>query len=114
VTRLRIYTNESVPVAVAEGLQRREVDAWSARDSARLGTSDEEQLTYAYQEHAVVFTHDHDFLRIANRWTATGREHWGVIYAPQGKIGIGETVRRLIEYATIFSAEEMMNRIEFL
>ncbi len=46
MTRLRIYTNESVPVAVAEGLQRREVDAWSARDSARLGTSDEEQWTY--------------------------------------------------------------------
>ena len=74
--RLRIYTNESVPVAVAEGLRRRQVDAWSARDSGRLGASDEEQLTYACQERAVLFTHDHDFLRIANRWTATRQELW--------------------------------------
>ena len=29
---LRTYTNESVPVAVARGLKRRGVDAWSALD----------------------------------------------------------------------------------
>ena len=38
---LRIYTDESVPVAVAEGLRRRGIEAWSARDAGKLGMSDE-------------------------------------------------------------------------
>jgi hypothetical protein len=111
---MRIYTNESVPVAVAEGLRRRHVDAWSARDSGRLGASDEEQLTYACQQRAVLFTHDHDFLEIAGHWMETEREHWGVIYASQGRVGVGDCVRRLIEYATVLTAEKMKNQIEFL
>jgi len=41
---LRIYTDESVPVAVAEGLRRRGIEAWSARDAGKLGMSDEEQV----------------------------------------------------------------------
>jgi hypothetical protein len=114
VTRLRIYTNESVPVAAADGLRRRQVEAWSARDSGHLGWSDEEQLAYACREQAALFTHDQDFLRIAHRWASEGREHWGVIYASQQKLAIGDCVRRLIEYATILTAEDMQNRIEFL
>ncbi len=40
---LRIYTDESVPVAVAMGLKQRGVDAWSARDANNLGLSDQDQ-----------------------------------------------------------------------
>ncbi|MCX7855781.1 MAG: DUF5615 family PIN-like protein [Anaerolineae bacterium] len=65
--RLRIYTDESVDVAIAEGLRRRGVDAWSARDAGNLGMSDEEQLEYARRERAVIFTHDADFLRLIHR-----------------------------------------------
>jgi len=35
--KLRIYTNESVDVAIADGLKRRGVDAFSARDAGNLG-----------------------------------------------------------------------------
>jgi len=38
--KIRIYTNESVDVAIAEGLKRRGVDASSARDTGNLGLSD--------------------------------------------------------------------------
>jgi predicted nuclease of predicted toxin-antitoxin system len=65
---LKIYTDESVPVAVAEGLRRRGIEAWSARDAGKLGMSDEEeQLNYACQQRAVIFTHDADFLKIARQ-----------------------------------------------
>lgn len=73
---LKIYTNESVPVAVAVGLKQRGVEAWSARDVGNLGLGDEEQLRYASRQRAVVFTHDEDFLRLAHEWTQQGREHW--------------------------------------
>lgn len=41
---VEIYTDESVPVAVATGLNRRGIKATSARDAGNLELSDEEQL----------------------------------------------------------------------
>jgi len=42
--KIRIYPDESVDVAIAEGLQRRGIEAFSARDCDKLGLNDEEQL----------------------------------------------------------------------
>jgi hypothetical protein len=37
MARIRIYTDESVNVAIAEGLKRRGLDVLSARDAGNLG-----------------------------------------------------------------------------
>jgi len=71
--KIRIYTNESVDVAIAEGLKRRGLDASSSRDTGNLGSSDAEQLIYAGKEKAAIFTHDIDFLRIAARLPIPGK-----------------------------------------
>jgi predicted nuclease of predicted toxin-antitoxin system len=94
---IRIYTNESVPVAVAAGLQRRGVVAVSARDSGNLGLTDEEQLAYATSHRMAIFTHDTDFLQLAHRHAASQQGHWGIIYVHQDKLTIGEYIRRLKE-----------------
>ena len=60
---IRIYTNESVNVAIAEGLRRRGINAISAKDIGNLGLRDEDQLKYALKEKLVIFTHYDDFLR---------------------------------------------------
>jgi Domain of unknown function (DUF5615) len=114
VAAIRIYTDESVDVAVAAGPKRRGVDAWSARDVGNLGLSDEEQLRYASLEQAVIFSHDADFLRLARDWTQQGIGHTGIIYVQEQKLGVGECVRRLLDYALMLEADEMRNRIEFL
>ena len=111
---VRIYTDESVDVAVAAGLKRRGVDAWSARDVGNLGLSDEEQLRYASREQAVIFSHDADFLRLAHGWTLQAKEHWGIIYGQEQKLGVGECIRRLLDYILMLEADGMKNRIEFL
>ena len=111
---LRIYTDESVHMAIAAGLKRRRLDAWSAQDASNLSLTDEAQLEYASQEHAIIFTHDSDFLALAQEWLERGKEHWGVIYVQEQKLGIGECIRRLLDYALVLEAEEMKNRIEFL
>jgi predicted nuclease of predicted toxin-antitoxin system len=77
--KIRIYTNESVDVAIADGLRRRGGDAFSARDSDNLGLTDENQLIYAAKEKMAIFTHDTDFLQIAARWMLEGRAHHGII-----------------------------------
>ena len=60
--RIKIYADENVNVAIVQGLKRRGVEAWSAIDKGKLGLSDEEQLRYAREERATIFTHDDDFL----------------------------------------------------
>lgn len=42
---IRIYTDESVDVAIAQGLQRRGVEAFSARDRDKLGLNDDDNIT---------------------------------------------------------------------
>lgn len=72
---VRIYTDESVPVAIAAGLRRRGVDAFSALEADNLGLTDEAQLAFAARERAVIFTHDADFLRLAHDWSRRKRTH---------------------------------------
>lgn len=65
MSKITVYTNESVNVAISEGLQRRGVEALSSRDAGNLGLTDEEQLDFANERHMAIFTHDTDFLRIS-------------------------------------------------
>jgi len=112
--KIRIYTDESTSVAIAEGLKRRGVDAFSARVAGNLGLTDEEQLIYAGKEKATIFTHDTDFLQIAARWLDEGRTHQGIIYCHQTRYSVGECVRKLRMLTAVLSSEDMVNHIEFL
>jgi len=114
MSEIKIYTNESVNIEVSEGLKRRGINVFSARDSGNLGLSDTSQLEYAVLNQAVIFTHDNDFLRLNREWIQEGKEHWGIIYVHQDKFSVGEIIRHLMDYALILEAEEMKNRIEFL
>lgn len=112
--RIKIYTNESVPTAVAEGLKRRGIDARSCRDVGNYGLTDEQQLDYARQNDFVIFTHDDDFLKLNVEYTTYGRGHAGIIYAHQRSFNVGECIRRIKIIVDILSPEEMENHIEFL
>ena len=111
---IRICTDENVDIAIAQGLQRRGVKAYSARDRDKLGLTDEEQLIFAWEEKASIFTHDTDFLRIAAQWNDEGRTHCGIIYCHQTTYGIGDCIRNLKILATVLTSEDMINHIEFL
>ena len=111
---LKIYTDESVPVAVVAGLQRRGVTAVSARDEDNLGLTDPQQLEYAVSRQMVIFTHDTDFLQLAHTYAKQGRIHSGVIYVHQNKLTLGECIRRLKEIADLFDPTDFQNHVEFL
>jgi len=108
---IRIYIDESVNIVITEGLKRRGIDVWSAKDVGKLGQTDEEQLKYAFRERAVIFTHDDDFLSMVSK---SEREHYGIIYVHQQKLSIGECIRRVKNLVETKSVEEMRNHIEFL
>jgi predicted nuclease of predicted toxin-antitoxin system len=106
---LRIYVDESVNVAVTEGLKRRGVTAFSAKDLGKLGITDEEQLETAIQNKAAIFTHDADFLRIA-----VDKNHLGIIYVHKQKLSVGDCIKKLKVIAETTIPQEMQNRIIFL
>src|SRR3972149_5717998 len=108
---IKIYTNESGHVAVATGLRRRGVGAVSALDTGNLGLTDENQLDYAARHKAAIFTHDADFLRLAQQWATRKKPHWGIIYVHQDKISLGDCIRRLKEIADIFEPDDLKNQI---
>ena len=114
MTRLKIYTDENVDIRIAEGLKRRGVNAFSAHGKSMTGSTDIEHFKYASAMKAVVFTHDHHFLKIAKALVKDGKNHWGVIFVEMNKLSVGECIRRLTLCAEILSPEEMKNRIEFL
>lgn len=108
---IKIYTNESVDTAVAEGLKRRGVHALSAKDTGNLGLTDKEQLQYATEEEATIFTHDDDFLSLVAQ---SEPEHNGIIYVHQQKLSTGECIRRIKALVQTKTPEDMKNHIEFL
>ncbi len=71
--------------------------------------TDEQQIKVAAATGAVIFTHDVDFLRIAQR-----RRHIGIIYVHQQKLTVGECVKRLKAIAETKSLAEMRDQVVFL
>ena len=114
MARLKIYTDENVDVRVAEGLRQRGVVASTAYDQHNAGIPDEIQLARAAAIGAVIFTHDPDLIGIAMETNRRGDDHCGVIFVEMHRLRLGECIRRLALYAEVVTAEEMVNRIEFL
>jgi len=106
---LKIYVDESVNIAIVEGLQRRGINAFSTKDLGKLGLTDEEQLKTAIQTQAIIFTNNADFIKIA-----LNKNHSGIIYVHQQKLTIGERIKRLKLIAETKTLQEMANQIIFL
>ena len=90
------------------------MESFSVYDEGKVGMSDEAQLAHATEHGAVLFTHDVDLIEIAAAINGRGEEHSGVIFAEMHRIRLGECIRRLALYADVVTAEEMLNRVEFL
>jgi hypothetical protein len=55
---------------------------------------------------AVIFTHDHHFIEIANGLIQKGKKHYGVIFSEMHRIKIGDCVKRLSVYAELLSTND--------
>ena len=110
MARTRFYLDENLPVVIAEQLQRRGIDAVTVRDLGLLGQSDIDHLALARSSGRVLCTHDADYLELAQ----AGEEHHGIVFGQQHIHGVGSWVRFLELISTVYSAEDMMGRIEYL
>lgn len=113
---LRLYADEDASEhAVIQGLRARGVDITTTAEAARLGTTDEEQLAFAVQQSRAVFTFNvGDFARLHGLYLQRGDDHCGIVVIPDQRYAIGEKIRRVAGLVASVSAEEMMNRMEYL
>lgn len=107
--KVRFYTDEHVGRAVVRGLRQRGVDVFTAAEAGLLGATDEQHLERAQSEGRVVFSQDDDFLRLH----ATGIDHAGIAYAPQGT-PVGQIIRGLMLIHQVLEPDDMRGHVEFL
>ncbi len=96
---IALYCDEDVMEEIAEALRQRGYDAVSAAEAGMLGRRDEEQLEYATRQNRALLTHNAtDYIRLADAWFRTGKEHAGIILSSQfSKRQLGEFLRQLLK-----------------
>lgn len=107
---IRFHLDEHCDLAIARELRRRGVDVTTAAEAGLLGAEDENHLASATAQGRTIFTKDADFLRLS----ASGLEHAGVIFSPQGQETVGAVIRGLILIWEVYEPEELKNRVEYL
>lgn len=110
---IALYCDEDVMEEIAEALRLRGYDAIGAAEAGMLGRTDEEQLEYAASHHRALLTYNAtDYIRLANTWFQTGKEHAGVILSQQfSKRQLGELLRQLLKLLDALTPDEMRNQV---
>lgn len=106
--------DQHVQAAVTEGLRRRGVDVLTTQEDDTSTLEDEALLQRALVLRRLVYTQDDDFLALAHVWQATGREFFGVAFARQLDISIGEAIDHLELLAMGCEPADVRNRVYFL
>ena len=107
---IRFYLDENVPVAVADQLRKRGIEAVTARDLGTLGDSDANHLRRATEMGYVLCTYDSDYVALA----AEGIAHAGIILGQFSEHGVGDWVKGLSLYHAVLRAEDLRGRVEYL
>ncbi len=107
---VRLYLDENITPKVAVQLRRRGVDSISVHELGLTGDTDVNHLKRATEMQRALVTADTDFLIMASQ----GVQHAGIIFGIQEQLAIGDWVNRLEMIAAVYSAEDMINHVEYL
>lgn len=103
-----------VPLAITETLRRRGINVLRAQEDKAERLEDSVLLDRASALQRVLFTQDDDFLVECAKRQANSVPFFGLIYAHQMKITIGQCVRDLELIATVYDPEDVIGRVEYL
>jgi len=113
---VRLYMDEDTSEhAVVQGLRARGVDVLTTAQLNRLGSTDSEQLASAVEQGRTIYAFNvGDLARLHGEYLEQGVDHTGIIVIPDQRYANGEKVRRLARFISSVTAEEMVNRMEYL
>lgn len=111
---IRFYLDEdTISRALMNALSARGVDILSAHVAGLIAVPDSRHLEYATSLGRVLFTFNtRDFARIHREWQMQSRHHAGIVVSEQAPVG--QLMRRILRLADTLSAEDMIDRLEFL
>jgi predicted nuclease of predicted toxin-antitoxin system len=111
---VRLYFDVHVRRAVADGLRLRGVDVLTAQEDETAELEDSRLLDRATQLGRLLFTQDKDFLREASRRLGAGEVLFGIVYAHQLRVSIGQCITDLEMIAKNSEPDEWIDRVEHL
>jgi hypothetical protein len=113
---IQLYIDEdAVRGGLVSALRSRGVKVLTVLEAGLQEKLDEEQLAFATEHECVLYSHNaSDFNRLHTEWVNSGREHAGLILAPQQRFSVGEQLRRILRIRASATSESMRNRVEFL
>ena len=116
MNQIKIYVDEdATDTDLVAALRARGGTVITAMEAGLVGKPDEDQLAFATECGCVLYTFNiSDFYRLHTQWIRAGREHSGMILAPQQRFSIGEQLRRILHLRAAATATSMRNRVEFL
>jgi predicted nuclease of predicted toxin-antitoxin system len=116
LSRISLYFDEdAMHNRLVDALRSRGVTVVTVLDAGLTEKTDEEQLGFATESGCVLYTFNvPDFHRLHGKWIAVGREHAGMILAPQQRFSVGQQLRLILRLRANVTAAAMRNRVEFL
>jgi hypothetical protein len=113
MSRIRVFTDEDVYGEIAPRLRAKGFDVISAPEVNRLGECDEAQLLWAVSERRVLLSFNvGDFARLHSETLRAGGSHAGIIVSR--RMPIGPVVTKLMHLSRMLTAEDMVDRLEYL
>ena len=115
-SRIKLYLDEMIPVALAEVLNQYGHNAITAKQANMLGKDDNEQLAYAASRGRVILTFNiKDFIGLHKKWLADGKSHNGIIVSPEIRMTQFRHLLNLcLKMLNSVTSEEMVNSLYFL
>ncbi|SPF53991.1 conserved hypothetical protein [Candidatus Sulfopaludibacter sp. SbA4] len=112
MSQIKIYIDEdTMDSDLVVALRSRGVTVVTPLDAGLTEKPDEEQLAFATECGCVLYTFNvSDFYRLHTEWAGAGREHAGMILAPQQRFSVGEQLRRLLRLRATTTAAAMRAR----
>lgn len=111
---IHFYFDHNVPMAVADGLRRRNVDVLTAFEDGYHEKSDAQLLTRASELQRVLFSQDSDLLIEAHKRIQYGEAFFGVVYVHPLDATIKSMIDGLHLLAEATFVEDYNQTVEFL
>ena len=113
---IKLYIDEdAMDTDLVAALRSRGIMVITVLDAGLTERPDDEQLAFATEQGCVLYTFNvSDFYHLHTDWLNRGRDHAGMILAPQQRFSVGEQLRRILRLRSSSSVESMRNHIEFL
>lgn len=113
---IRLYVDEdSMSHSLAAALRSQGIDVLTALEAGLINVSDEEQLAFAASQGRPIYSFNvQDLYQLHAEFLRDGKSHAGIILCQQQRFSVGEQMRRLTKLIAALSAQDMIDRVEFL